>query len=120
MNTNTPLQGGALALPFTKAADPEKRGEVNRKDAALRLPYARRLPDSVRNHRHCFRRSWAYVGLRKSKSRRGEDDATREREQRDDYHDETALFLLAILTIDDVPSIYPQSETVQADNDDRR
>ncbi|KAK5705512.1 Aquaporin-1 [Elasticomyces elasticus] len=50
MNINTPLQGGALALPFTKAADPEKRGEVNRKDAALRLPYARRLPDSVRNH----------------------------------------------------------------------
>ncbi|KAK3068301.1 Aquaporin-1 [Teratosphaeriaceae sp. CCFEE 6253] len=50
MNNNAPLKGGALALPFTKAADPEKRGEVNVNDAALRLPFAQRLPESVRNH----------------------------------------------------------------------
>ncbi|KAK0315481.1 Aquaporin-1 [Friedmanniomyces endolithicus] len=48
MNTNTPLQGGAIALPLTKAADPEKRHELN--DAALRIPFARRLPNGIRNH----------------------------------------------------------------------
>ncbi|KAK7887810.1 Aquaporin-1, partial [Exophiala xenobiotica] len=44
----TPLQGGAIALPLTKAADPEKRHELN--DAALRIPFARRLPNGIRNH----------------------------------------------------------------------
>ncbi|KAK1076012.1 Aquaporin-1 [Friedmanniomyces endolithicus] len=48
MNTNTPLQGAAIALPLTKAADPEKRHELN--DAALRIPFARRLPNGIRNH----------------------------------------------------------------------
>ncbi|TKA79116.1 hypothetical protein B0A55_02423 [Friedmanniomyces simplex] len=45
MNANA---GAAIALPFTKAADPEKRHELN--DAALRIPFARRLPDGIRNH----------------------------------------------------------------------
>ena len=44
----TPLQGAAIALPLTKAADPEKRHELN--DAALRIPFARRLPNGIRNH----------------------------------------------------------------------
>jgi len=46
MNINTPLQGASIALPFTKAADPTKRHEV----VHLRIPFANRVPDNVRNH----------------------------------------------------------------------
>ncbi|KAK5011059.1 hypothetical protein LTR28_006024 [Elasticomyces elasticus] len=39
----------AFAIPFTKAANPEKRDETTQTEA-LRLPLVRRLPDNVRNH----------------------------------------------------------------------
>ncbi|GAB7363423.1 hypothetical protein MBLNU230_g3699t1 [Neophaeotheca triangularis] len=48
MNINTPLQGATLAIPFTKAADPEKRDEAHAE--AFRLPFIRRIPDGIRNH----------------------------------------------------------------------
>nr|POE93374.1 aquaporin-1 [Quercus suber] len=45
-----PLQGAAIALPFTRAANPTKRQELENDDSAMRLPLLKRLPDSVRNH----------------------------------------------------------------------
>jgi len=50
MNINKPLPGAAIALPFTKAADPLRRNEVAADDAAMRIPFARRLPNNLRNH----------------------------------------------------------------------
>ncbi|KAK5127316.1 hypothetical protein LTR08_004355 [Meristemomyces frigidus] len=50
MNINTPLQGAAFALPFTKAADPSKRDEIEADETAMRIPFARRIPDHIRNH----------------------------------------------------------------------
>lgn len=37
-------------MPFTKAANPLRRHEVANDDAAVRIPFARRLPNNVRNH----------------------------------------------------------------------
>jgi aquaporin related protein len=49
-NPNNPKQNpaptAALALPFTKAADPNAEYSTNE----LRLPYAHRIPDKYRNH----------------------------------------------------------------------
>jgi aquaporin related protein len=39
-----------VALPFTKAADPAQRHSVVNDDAAMRIPFARRLPNNFRNH----------------------------------------------------------------------
>ncbi|KAK5114681.1 hypothetical protein LTR62_002254 [Meristemomyces frigidus] len=50
MNINSPLPGNAIALPFTKAANPEKREEVVHKLDRSRVPLAHLLPDSVRGH----------------------------------------------------------------------
>lgn len=46
--SQAPLQGATFAIPFTKAADPEKRDEAHAE--ALRIPFIRRIPDNVRNH----------------------------------------------------------------------
>ncbi|KAF7193430.1 Aquaporin-1 [Pseudocercospora fuligena] len=48
MNVNEPLPGVGIALPFTKAADPEKRHEVV--NGPARIPLAHLLPDTIRNH----------------------------------------------------------------------
>ncbi|KAI7279878.1 hypothetical protein KC352_g6928, partial [Hortaea werneckii] len=50
MNINAPLQGAAIALPFTKAADPTNRAELEDNHGALRIPLAHKIPDDVRNH----------------------------------------------------------------------
>ena len=42
------MQGAAIALPFTKAADPEKRHELDQEE--FRVPFAHRMPDAFRNH----------------------------------------------------------------------
>ncbi|KAM0722082.1 hypothetical protein Q7P37_003008 [Cladosporium fusiforme] len=46
MNINQPLQGRGLAIPFTKAADPDAQLDDN----DLRLPLLNMIPDSLRNH----------------------------------------------------------------------
>ncbi|KAH0396371.1 aquaporin, partial [Aureobasidium melanogenum] len=46
MNINSPLGGRGLAIPFTKAADPN----ANLDDGDLRLPFIHRIPDTIRNH----------------------------------------------------------------------
>ncbi|KAG9388121.1 Aquaporin [Pyrenophora tritici-repentis] len=46
MNINQPVQGRALALPFTKAANPN----ATLTDRDLRLPFISRVPDNIRNH----------------------------------------------------------------------
>ncbi|KZM22405.1 Aquaporin-1 [Ascochyta rabiei] len=46
MNINQPVQGRAFAIPFTRAADPN--AELT--DQELRLPFLKKLPDSMRNH----------------------------------------------------------------------
>ncbi|PNS20541.1 Aquaporin-1 [Sphaceloma murrayae] len=46
MNINEPLAGRGLAIPFTKAANPNH--ELASDD--LRLPLLKRIPDTVRNH----------------------------------------------------------------------
>ncbi|KAK4501276.1 hypothetical protein PRZ48_007083 [Zasmidium cellare] len=50
MNINRPLPGAAIALPFTKAANPLLRHELLSDDTAVRIPFARRLPNNIRNH----------------------------------------------------------------------
>lgn len=49
-NTNkhlkAPLQGRGLAIPFTKAANPD----ADLDDNDLRLPFLNKIPDSLRNH----------------------------------------------------------------------
>ncbi|KAI7685177.1 aquaporin, partial [Hortaea werneckii] len=50
MNINAPLQGAAIALPFTKAADPTNRAELEDNHVALRIPLAHKIPDDIRNH----------------------------------------------------------------------
>jgi aquaporin related protein len=44
MNINSPLGGRGLAIPFTKAADPN----ANLDDGDLRLPFIHRIPDTIR------------------------------------------------------------------------
>jgi aquaporin related protein len=44
MNINQPLSGRSLAIPFTKAANPN--AELDDKD--LRLPFINRIPDNIR------------------------------------------------------------------------
>jgi aquaporin related protein len=46
MPSQEPRQGRAFAIPFTKAADPT--AELD--DKELRLPFLKKLPDSIRNH----------------------------------------------------------------------
>lgn len=46
MNINEPTQSVALALPFTKAADPK----AEFRDEELRIPFANRIPIDVKNH----------------------------------------------------------------------
>ncbi|CAK4034432.1 aquaporin-2-like [Lecanosticta acicola] len=41
-------QCASIAIPFTKAANPDKRHEVE--DGAARIPFAHRIPDVIRNH----------------------------------------------------------------------
>ncbi|SMR47369.1 unnamed protein product [Zymoseptoria tritici ST99CH_3D1] len=60
MNINNPLPGAAVAIPFTRAADPNQRGDVVNDDAAMRIPFARRLPNNLRNHLVAM--SGEYVG----------------------------------------------------------
>lgn len=49
-----------MALPFTRAADPTLRVEVVKDDSAMRIPFARRLPNNLRNHLVAM--SGEYVG----------------------------------------------------------
>ncbi|KAF2418946.1 aquaporin-like protein [Tothia fuscella] len=46
MNINEPAPTTAFALPFTKAANPNTTFDAH----AMRLPFAHRIPDSIRNH----------------------------------------------------------------------
>lgn len=46
MNINQPLAGKGLALPFTKAANPN--AQMQHED--MRLPLVHKIPDSLRNH----------------------------------------------------------------------
>ncbi|KAG9548199.1 aquaporin, partial [Aureobasidium melanogenum] len=46
MNINQPLGGRGLAIPFTKAANPN----ADLDDEDLRLPFIHRIPDNIRNH----------------------------------------------------------------------
>jgi hypothetical protein len=41
-----PLQGRGLAIPFTKAANPD----ASLDDSDLRLPFLNKIPDNLRNH----------------------------------------------------------------------
>lgn len=50
IDAQAPLQGAAIALPFTKAADPTNRAELEDNHVALRIPLAHKIPDDVRNH----------------------------------------------------------------------
>lgn len=44
MNINQPLGGRGLAIPFTKAANPN----ADLEDADLRLPLLNKIPDNIR------------------------------------------------------------------------
>jgi aquaporin related protein len=44
MNINQPLSGRGLAIPFTKAANPN----ADLDDGDLRLPFINRIPDHIR------------------------------------------------------------------------
>ncbi|TKA59493.1 hypothetical protein B0A49_08921, partial [Cryomyces minteri] len=46
MNINEPLRGKFLTLPFTKASRQTTQNDPDE----YRLPFARRLPDNIRNH----------------------------------------------------------------------
>ncbi|TLD37015.1 Phospho-2-dehydro-3-deoxyheptonate aldolase [Venturia nashicola] len=46
MNINEPAPTAALALPFTKAANPH----AEYSHSELRMPFAHRIPDGIRNH----------------------------------------------------------------------
>ncbi|KAK4569493.1 Aquaporin-1 [Recurvomyces mirabilis] len=50
MNINPPVPGNTIAIPFTKAADPEKRDEVVDAVGAPRVPFAHLIPDAFRGH----------------------------------------------------------------------
>lgn len=46
MNVKDPAPTAAFALPFTKAADPH----AEYSESELRMPFAHRIPDGIRNH----------------------------------------------------------------------
>lgn len=46
MNINQPVPGRAIALPFSRAANPNNE----LRDDELRLPFLKHVPDNVRNH----------------------------------------------------------------------
>jgi len=41
-----PLQGRTLAIPFTKATNPDAALD----DSEMRLPFLNKIPDNLRNH----------------------------------------------------------------------
>lgn len=45
-----PIPGHTPVIPFTKAADPARHHEVAARAPPPRVPFAQRLPDTLRNH----------------------------------------------------------------------